>query len=137
MSATQFVHLKAIVFDETRYWRDDIAARAGGKIYQTYLFDASLGVHCCEITPSYELRPLYATPLAEDEEGVLHEEILLAESDEIRYFHCRSVDSARPETVQDLGFFEIDPDETRDQAIERLIDHYRGNPVLQTPRYRA
>lgn len=134
MSATQFVHLKAIVLDETRYWRDDITARAG-KIYQTYLFDASLGVHCCEITPSYELWPLYATPLDEDEEGALRDEILLAESDEIRHFHCRSVDAARPETVQYLGVFEIDPDETRDQTIERLIEHYRGNPVLQTPRY--
>jgi hypothetical protein len=55
-------HFKIVVLDETEYWREEIVAKAG-KIYGAYLFDANRHVNCCELTPSYELYPLYSNPL--------------------------------------------------------------------------
>ncbi|MBR8043394.1 hypothetical protein KDW40_02285 [Burkholderia cenocepacia] len=92
------IHLKAIVFDHTRYWADDIVAR-GERIYQTYLFDASRTVHCCEITPSYELHPLYATPLVYDEDGELSEEILMHQEHEIKYYHMHAINRTEPRFI--------------------------------------
>ncbi|CAB3737725.1 hypothetical protein LMG22037_06174 [Paraburkholderia phenoliruptrix] len=131
------MHLKAVVFDETRYCSDDLvaSASAGGRIYRTYLFDAELAVHCCELTPSFELWPMYTTPLEDDEEGHVHEQLLAGEDHEIRYYQQRAINSMRPEFVQDLGFHQIDDDETRDEAFERCLEHYRGNVVLETPRF--
>lgn len=127
------IHLKAIVFDHTRYWADDIVAR-GERIYQTYLFDASRTVHCCEITPSYELHPLYATPLVYDEDGELSEEILMHQEHEIKYYHMHAINRTEPRFIENLGIHQVDEDETVEEAFERLVEHYRGNVVLQTPK---
>ena len=99
------------------------------------MIDAGLAVHCCELTPSFELWPMYTTPLEDDEEGRVHEQLLAGEDNEVRYYHQRVIGSMRPEFVQDLGFHEIDEDETRDEAFDRYLEHYRGNVVLETPRF--
>ncbi|QIN67812.1 hypothetical protein SBC1_78590 (plasmid) [Caballeronia sp. SBC1] len=129
------IHLKAVVFDETRHWREDVVAIAGGRIHRTYFFDAELAVNCCEIALSYELWPMYTTPLADDEHGTAHEQLVAGEDNEIRYYHRRVIDSMRPEFVQDLGFHDVNEDESRDEAFERCLEHYRGNVVLDTPRF--
>jgi hypothetical protein len=129
------IHLKAVVFDETRHWRDDIVTIAGGRIYRTYLFDAELAVNCCELTLSYELWPMYTTPLEDDEHGTAHEQLVAGDDNEIRYYHRRVIDSIRPAFVQDLGLHNVEEDESRDEAFARYLDHYRGNVVLDRPRF--
>ena len=129
------IHLKAVVFDETRHWCNDVAAIVGGRIYRTYLFDTERAVNCCELTLSYELWPMYTTPLEDDEEGTAHEQLVAGEDSEIRYYHRQVIDSMPPEFVQDLGFHRVHEDEGRDEAFERCLDHYRGNVVLDTPRF--
>ncbi|PEH40459.1 hypothetical protein CRM94_17245 [Burkholderia gladioli] len=127
------IHLKAIVFDRTQYWSDGIGAR-GERIHQTYLFDASRAVHCCELTPSYELHPLYATPLVDDDEGSLSELMMPHESHEVEYYHVRSIDRTDPRFVEDLGLHEVGDEETVEEVFARLMEHYRGNVVLQMPK---
>lgn len=127
------IHLKAIVFDHTRYWPSNIVALAE-RIYQTYLFDASRAVHCCEIMPSFELHPLYATPLVDDDEGTACEEIVSHHTDDIEYHHVSSINRLNLRFIEDLGEHAVDADETIEEAFERLMDHYRGNVVLQKPK---
>ena len=47
--------------NETKYW-DPSFARKCGRLIGTYLFDRSLHVHCCELTPSYELHFIGTEP---------------------------------------------------------------------------
>ncbi len=46
--------MRAVVIDETRDWSDEVTA-VMGRIKGIYVHDASVAVHMCEITPSYDL----------------------------------------------------------------------------------
>lgn len=48
--------LKLIKFDNTKYWTESIKDELkDGKIYDVYIYNPEIHVHCCELTPSYEL----------------------------------------------------------------------------------
>lgn len=86
--------IRVVAIDDTNEWHED-TQKAGGKIKTVYYFDASQITHCCEITPSYLLYPLYAFT-----ENEVSEEIKEAldygihvENPEPRYFHCSEIDA--------------------------------------------
>lgn len=54
---SELVPLPLLYFvDATRSYSEDLVKRSGGRIFDVYLFDANLHVHCCSITPSYEMQ---------------------------------------------------------------------------------
>lgn len=77
--------------DDTHYYSDGLVAQAGGKIIGAYLFDRNLHVHCCSLTPSYEVHPLSAVP-ARWPDGERDRELLLDDltgaqlDDSVQYF---------------------------------------------------
>ncbi len=91
-----------IALDETAYWDGDpeFAAKCG-KIFGIYIFDASLRVYCCEMTPSYELYFLRSEPLRvpeDDAEREALDEVIRegdTDTDPVSYIHCRTIDAKR------------------------------------------
>jgi len=72
------------------------------RVMGQYAYDAAKQVHCCEITPSYELtfiryEAVYAEGYEPDDEARERIEVELAEATAIDqgiiYIHCRSVDA--------------------------------------------
>ena len=124
-------HFKVVVLNETEYWSDEIRARAG-LIYQAYLFDANRHVHCCEITPSYELYPLYATPQNDDDDGTIATELATAGDSEVTYMHVRRLDKLSPD-----HFYSYGEELKVPESWEELRDHYeeqaRSNCVIEFP----
>jgi hypothetical protein len=120
----------ALKLDQTRYWTDEIVARAK-KIFSVYLFDANKHVHCCEFTPSYEclfVESQYDNPALPDREADRLSVDLLKEdaaSDPVRYFHCWEIDGLprikEGEPAQGVIDLEIDNEE---EALEYV--RHRG-----------
>jgi hypothetical protein len=129
-------HFKIVVIDETHHWIDDIQKRAGA-VWHAYLFDSLRHVHCCEITPSYELWPIYATAWNRTENDELDEEleeiIRLNTSGDVEYHHVGRIDALPAERFYDYGAETHDDDETWEEVRERIHDHLRGNVQIQFP----
>ena len=126
--ASGIAHFKVVVFDETRNWREDVVTRAGGKIFSTYLFDAGQRTYCCEITPSYDLRHLFSTPLVDDENGTVEEVLREGEAgnDNDGYYHCNAIDRDLGNTlVHDFGVELVDDDGDIAETRESLMEDYR------------
>ena len=47
--------IRLLYVDETDDFTDEALKTAAERIYGLYLYDVHLHVHCCEITPSYEM----------------------------------------------------------------------------------
>lgn len=128
---------RLVVFDESRYWSEEILKDAG-KIYRVYLYDANRPVHCCEITPSYELFPLYSTPLnyLEDDEArdFLEDEIREAEEDAVEYHHCSYIDSMDESYFYECGDWLLAGYECWDDIRSDVEEHYKCNIVFQFPK---
>lgn len=134
MTATEELVLpRALLYfrDETANWLDaELIERCGGKIIGVYLFDERRHVHCCEITPSYEMEFLQSIPyrhrecpagpsLSEEMEELAvaqwerdREEVegLLRKGDAegsepVSYFHVRSV---KTDKLITRGFYDAD-----------------------------
>jgi len=90
---------KIVIYDEIYYWSDDIK-KVCSNIFTVYLYDKSVITHCCEITPSYELHPLYYVPVFKNGECCNHPdnmdwvEIIDREfiNEQIIYVHCSDVE---------------------------------------------
>lgn len=113
------------------------------KIHSIYFFDRSVAVHCCEITPSYELMHLYDEIEFSDDE--IHNDSELVDrldqkyahegGDDVCYIHCHSIDAMieknAPWTVHHYGDTQVSYDKsTRDEQIEGLREYFNGNHVL-------
>ena len=127
------MHCIVVVLEESASWSPDLVNRAGGKIYRTYLFDALKRLNVCEMSSSYELHPLYTTPLRDDELGSLAMELESHETDAVAYIPC-SVIHELPEG----SFFDFQEDViperlSRADAFKAMKDYVRGGPVLETP----
>lgn len=136
-TAATSMNLKLVVIEETKYYPPEIQLRAG-KVFQTYVYDASVGHHLCEITPSFELHPLNTTPLnhLEDEEQreALHEVLDEANrGSDVRYWHCRAIERIPATHKKDFRVVERDPDEDYEQQFESQLDYLRGNVQLELP----
>lgn len=131
--------LRILQLDETGYWVSEIANRAG-KIIGVYLYHDDIGVHCCELTPSYELNFVGSfftnCDLDEDEREKLSEEIMEgnAQGQElVTYMHCWRV-KAMPEIkdfeTDSIGscIFKYDnADEDERERIESASEWLRSN----------
>ena len=113
-----------ILIDETRHWCDDkFIADCGGKIVGAYVFDANRQVHCCELTPSYELLFIETLPrdVPQNDEGAerildaLHDADL--ETDQVSYVHCYSINTDK---CAKSGY-EPDEDTSRDEQDDSVV----------------
>ena len=117
-----------IKLDETDRWPENIQAPAG-RIFGVYLVDLSKHVHCCELTPSYELNWIenqYTdSPEDETESERLYDAIRGVSSPLVEYFHTRWIDSLPykeegfPEANQ-TGCIILQPE--LDEMVEGLVE---------------
>lgn len=56
------------MIDASSSYHPALVERCGGKIFDVYFFDANLHVHCCSLTPSYEMEYYESVPLCGPEE---------------------------------------------------------------------
>lgn len=108
----------AVKIDESHFCEAQTLERCGGKIYGIYLVDTNSVTHCCEITPSYCMIPLalVAESMPEDEVGYdLLSDFLAwcAAQEDVRYMHCKDIDSLAAECRADLGL-KLDPEDWQD-----------------------
>ena len=88
------------IVDVTKHCSDEFKALAG-KVKQVFIFDANRHVHCCEITPSYEMEPLYLTAKNYHDDEKLNDklgEMLMennAEDAEYHHVHNVNLDNCR------------------------------------------
>ena len=138
MLETETRPVKPVVigFDRTQHLNIAEADRPFIKAFiQVYIYDPSVGVHCCELTPSYELLHLYDTlilneppkDMSDDEfrdlNGRLDADYCYEPSEPFEYHHCRSIErliqAKHPYLYQSTSEFD-----SMDEAEER----YRCNP---------
>ena len=90
--------LQRVTIDETHFIDDCFRPRLNGsKVRTVYLFDASVGINACEITPSYELHPVntyisHEADLTDDEQYDL-------QSGEVICMQVRAVNKLSPKDV--------------------------------------
>jgi hypothetical protein len=128
-------HFRIFVRNETEHWVEEMQQKAGGAIFRAYLFDSLRHVHACELTPSYELYPLYTTPARDDEEGSVEEEIRCAEDNgEVIYIHVRSLDAVDEGSFYDCGEQTWPDCDDWDEVRESVEEHYKANVAIQLPK---
>lgn len=131
--------VRILQLDETGYWVPNVTERAG-KILGVYLYHDDIAVHCCELTPSYELHfvgSFYTNSnLSEDDREKLEEEIMegnAAGQEPVMYMHCSRVDAMpKFENFCDdsVGSYVVkndDLNESEDERIENAREWLRGN----------
>ena len=99
--------LRLAYLDETEYW-DRKIRRAAGRIAGVYLYDKHLHVHCCELTPSYELSLIgYLTelPVTDSVQMAMAETV---EFGSVTYVHVQEID-ALPCRRRRPGWRDLDP----------------------------
>lgn len=142
-----------IKLEETMNWQhgDPAILAKAGRIFGLYVADLSIGVHCCELTRSYELHFVESqwegtgAELSEADREAVHDYI--ADGDRhtpfVSYVHCHTVDGfpvlgpARCEFfppkgkaggVIELGEVEQDEDQVSDEeALEGMLEYVRTN----------
>lgn len=77
----------------TSLYHPDLVRRCGGEVFDVYVFDANLHVHCCSITPSYEMFFFDVVPLVwpenEAERDTLYDDLAginIGNFEEVSYF---------------------------------------------------
>ena len=119
---------RLIALDETRGWHLPEHEGTYERIETVYLYDANRPVHLCEITPSYELFPLYCHAVGESVPEEL-EELMLSDIDayDPTYMHCSAVDRMVKILCNPIG---DDYEDDYETIQERYEEHYRCNPIL-------
>lgn len=127
-------NFQIIKVDETEHWSDEIKAKVG-KIYCVYLYDKSVVTHCAEITPSYELRPLYYTTefaphkFSEEVDEQIQAEFSNEES--VRYFHCSSVDKMEHYPMKNMLALNKDiegrDNDEYNELVESTVEYFKCN----------
>lgn len=133
-----------VKIDEREFWCDEVQAKAT-RIFGVYAFDRRRHVHCCSMTPSYELHFLgtqYEAVELDDEAQVrLNQDVLEedAGNEEVRYFDCHYIDRLMKNpcregflpTANDGGGFVVQnvTGVTTDLAVEEIEECYRGSEL--------
>jgi hypothetical protein len=128
--------LWVVKIDEREFWCESIIAQTT-RIFGVYVFDRRRHVHCCSLTPSYELQFLgsqYESVENIDEEW-LYEDIMEGDSStsEVSYFDCHDIDRILKNVCKEgclpkgNGGFQLEgiAAVTTDTAIEKAIESYR------------
>lgn len=124
------MNFQVIAINETSYWNEQIVAHTG-RIYGLYLVDLDRKVHCCEITPSYELYFIESVTEATISDE-LDMEIIDADmhySDQVVYWHCHAVDRMAPEWFDPVSLVDIDEEDLGDwdRCNELMLEYVRCN----------
>jgi len=126
-----YIKPRIVVVDETEYWADDLAAQVG-KIYGVYLYDENRVVHCCELTPSYELNALEVAILNWETCPEIVRDDIESEwwrgTEPISYFHAHTVDGWDKFLLPTQRC----KAEDYDDYWEEILEYYQANP----PHYR-
>lgn len=130
-------NLRLFKQDTTRYWSADMQARVK-KFFDLYIFDALNHVHCCELTPSYEMNyvgPTWEGVKDENDEDLCEDVMAAVEHDDVQYVHVRSVllNDCKEVGVQDSVWEDCweesdgDYEVARSKYIEKGSEYCRGN----------
>jgi len=90
--------INLVKLDESEYWNKEITDKVkNGKIYTVYIYNPNKHVHCCELTPSYELYFVgydYCPKenLSEKEIENLDDNIRTSETEPVSYYHVHDID---------------------------------------------
>ena len=125
------IHVVAI--DETAHWTDKKLVKKCGKISTVYMFDKSVTTNCCELTPSYELTPLYYITEKQVSDEI-HEElqdIFWKTETEPRYFHCNGIDKMKTVKCNQSEFeFETADSDEYKEHFEEMKEYLNGNHLI-------
>lgn len=110
-----------------KHWREDIQ-NVTTDIWTVYAFDMNTHVHCCELTPSYELHFIandYSEidDLTEEQREDLNEKILSAYDEQVCYMHVSDVDrmvARNPKLTRKVEVDE-DGDDGDDEDIDKML----------------
>lgn len=137
-------HVIVIPHNLERDWNIPKYVKYIERIESLYLFDKNVHVHCCEITPSYELWPITTRPVFKQEvfglddnmvdkiDDIVH--VASCESD-VEYHHVRFIDALmvkHPErwTAVNPKWNVVEEDETYEENREALIEYYQCNECI-------
>ena len=120
-------NFKVVAIDQTRHW-DEQLQKLAGKIEAVYLVDCAFVTHCCELTPSYALTPLYY--IAEEEVSDNIKEIIDAElsnEDETQYFHLTFINSLK--TIKVDNNIEVENSECEEykEHFAEMLEYVKCN----------
>ena len=118
---------RVVAIDETRYWSEEIQ-KACGTIKAVYMYDSSVTTNLCEITPSYELTPLYYIT-ENDISDELHGEMASEDMESI-YMHCNVVDDLESIETENGFDFESSEDEEYKDGFEEVREYLNCNHIM-------
>lgn len=115
--------------DESAYWRADILAKCGGRIFTVYLFCVGEATHCCSLTPSTYAEAIdYVASADIDDET--QETLLAALADaDGGYFPFRDAG----QDVREFDSDEDDEDAARRDLWDQARESYAANCPQVTP----
>jgi hypothetical protein len=132
-----------VKIDQREFWCDEVQARTH-RIFGVYAFDRRRHVHCCSLTPSYELHFLgtqYEAVEGLDDEDRLNQDVLEGDagSEEVQYYDCHWIDGLLKNpcregflpSASEGGGFVVEGlvSVTTDTALEEVREWYRGSEV--------
>lgn len=135
---------RVIAIDESEYITDPAILEKAGRVFGVYMYDKNEVTHCCEITPSYCLYPLYNSweksgddyyEEHEAERDEIEDDLRLRDYD-VTYMYCYSVDALeqklkgeqfRYHILGDFGGREGMTDEQYNELRDRAEEYCRCN----------
>lgn len=121
--------IRVVAIDETRHWTKEIQDLCG-TIKTVYMYDSSVQTHCCEITPSYYLTPLYyiiENEVSDETYDLVNENLA---NEEPMYMHCNVVDELESiASEKELDFEDSESEEYREH-FEEVREYLNGNHLI-------
>lgn len=120
---------RLIKISDHKHWREDVQS-ATKDIWTVYAFDVNTHVHCCELTPSYELHFIAQDyqeidDLTEEQREDLNEKILSGYEEDVCYMHVRDVErmmSQQPKLTRTVEVDDVDDDADSDNVLRAMDD---------------
>lgn len=123
----RFTNFRAVAIDETHHITDDALVKACGKIFTVYFYDANEKTHCCEITPSHYLIPLYCYSENEVSDEIKDELTDLERYNEPMYVHCHQLEDMKTVKVGCNGRYYAPEGRKHKEILDHAEEYLRGN----------
>ena len=120
-------NFRVVAIDETRHWSKYIQD-ACGIIKTVYMYDSYVTTNLFEITPSYELTPLYYIT-EKDISDELHSTMMSEEMEAI-YMHCNIVDELESISTENGFDFESSENEEYKDGFEEVREYLNCNHLI-------